>query len=161
MAAKPKVAFVLANGWGIKGFVHTRILERLSAEFELAAWAQPYALKSWNELIAVGEAPATQLFPMPPESERFVERLVRQTQSSLFFARNKIETEAIKNQGSRKPWQPCYARRPCIMVNRRGTATTKMAAFMRIVMPAMPISTRRTMAQAPMGMPTILCAASL
>src|SRR3954471_11744104 len=83
---KPRLAFQLANGWGIKGFVHSGILNRLADEFELAAWVQPMAMKPWTALMDRGESPRVTLFPEPVGVEGTAERLIRQTQRSLFFA---------------------------------------------------------------------------
>jgi hypothetical protein len=104
--SKPRLAFQLANGWGIKGFLHSAILAALADDFELAAWVQPSAVEPWRDLMRRGQSPEVTLFPTPPGSERTAERLLRQAQSSLFFVRNRIETEAIKNKGTRrKRWQ--------------------------------------------------------
>src|SRR5687768_4056601 len=105
MPRRPRLAFALPNGWGIKSFVHAGVLDLLAPDFEIAAWAQPSVIPAWQRLMAAGATAHVQLLPMPDVPEQTVERLVRQTEMSLFLARHKIETEAIKIRSSRKAWQ--------------------------------------------------------
>ena len=95
---KRKIGIVMANGWSLKTFIYSGVIDHLAKDFEICAWARQPAIEALEREGKSGEVPPMKLFPVRPTTESKAERAVRQLQKSLFAARYRLETEEVKKQ---------------------------------------------------------------
>jgi hypothetical protein len=109
MKNRAKLGIVLANGWTIKALLYTGVIDLLQKDFDLLCWVRPAAQDALQKEIDTGEIPPMKLRPMRQMNETRAGRSVRQLQKSMFAARHRLETEAIKRRSNYPKWQAAAA----------------------------------------------------
>lgn len=98
MTRKRRLGIVMSNGWSLKTFVYSGVIDLLSKDFDICVWAQEGAIPSLREDSTRGEIAPIKVYPIQPTKETGLEKAVRQLHKSVFAERYRLETEEVKKR---------------------------------------------------------------
>jgi hypothetical protein len=91
---RPLVLFSLSNGWGIRNFVHTGLLKRVSEFADIAVATSPSQLSFFENML---EQRLIHFLILIPENESYFWMLIRRSKKAILQAKHQISTAIIKS----------------------------------------------------------------